>query len=346
MIESYLKEVARGKRGARDLSYEDAKKAAEAILDLKASPAQIGAFLIAERIKMESLEELIAFITAARERSVRIPVHQGIDCTGPYDGRSSSYYASFGAAFVLAAAGLPVTLHGSDSLPPKWGITVPDMLRTKGIELEEIPQEQLLAAAGNSGILIIPTEKWCPSLAQLRPIRTELGMRTVFNTVEKLLDLSVSPYLAIGIFHNTVFERMSQLITRLGYRKGLIVQGVEGSEDLHIDRPTRVYAVENGEAVMQTFDPEVYELKAEVPEVIWTPQLQMQVTEALLEGGGDRAFANQVILNAGVRLHLAERVPSLEEGIAVSRLALQDGSAAAKYTQWLAGLQLSEGSRV
>lgn len=86
-----LKEVGRGKRGARDLTYEEALQAAESILGLQATPAQIGAFFIAERIKMESVEELEAFVQVCREYADRSFVHEGVDCAGPYDGRKSSF---------------------------------------------------------------------------------------------------------------------------------------------------------------------------------------------------------------------------------------------------------------
>lgn len=86
-----LKEVGRGKRGARDLTYEEALQAAASILGAQATPAQIGAFFIAERIKMESVEELEAFVKVSREYADRSFLHAGIDCAGPYDGRKSSF---------------------------------------------------------------------------------------------------------------------------------------------------------------------------------------------------------------------------------------------------------------
>lgn len=86
-----LKEVGRGKRGARDLNYSEALAAAESIIDGTATPAQIGAFFVAERMKMESAEELEAFVNVLRERTYRSSAHAGLDCAGPYDGRKSSF---------------------------------------------------------------------------------------------------------------------------------------------------------------------------------------------------------------------------------------------------------------
>ncbi|MBW5446340.1 anthranilate phosphoribosyltransferase [Cohnella sp. CFH 77786] len=329
-----LKEVGRGKRGARDLTYEESLRAAEQILTMEATPAQIGAFFIAERIKMESVEELEAFTVVCRKYASRTPVQRGIDCAGPYDGRKKTFMATFAVAFVLASAGLPVTLHGTSSLPPKWGVTLEDVIQASGIPLDRLSRDLALRAAERTGILYVQAEEWCPPLRKLRPIREELGMRTVLNTAEKLIDYSHSPYLAFGVYHNTVFDRLSRLLTNLEYRRSMIVQGAEGSEDLFIDRPTRTYLVERGEAQLQVIDPDVYGLETPVPEMEWTKEEQVRVTEEVLRGQGNLAFVHQVLLNAAVRLKLAEKTESIEQGLYTAKALLDSGEAWDRYTSW------------
>ncbi|MDT3426388.1 anthranilate phosphoribosyltransferase [Paenibacillus forsythiae] len=329
-----LKEVARGKRGARDLNYEEAAASAEAILSQSATPAQIGAFLIAERIKLESVEELEAFVTVCRSYALREPLHEGIDCAGPYDGRLRSFAATFPTAFLLAAAGLPVTLHGSASLPPKWGITLQDIIMEADIPSAALSRTSAAQAASRSGVLYASSEEWCPPLGRIRGIREEIGMRTILNTVEKLVDYTCSPFIVFGIYHNTVFDRLARLLIKLGYRKALIVQGPEGSEDLHIDRPTRVYTVENGDSGLDIIDPEALGLDTPVPELAWNARLQLETAEAVLRGGGHLAFYNQVLLNSAVRLHLAGRVDSIEEGVYTCKDLLDGGKAWEAYSAW------------
>lgn len=329
-----LKEVGRGKRGARDLGYEEAVAAAEMIFDQSATPAQIGAFFLAERIKMESVDELYAFVNACRSHAIRFPRPDSLDCAGPYDGRKSSFMASFAAAFVLASAGLPVTLHGTESLPPKWGITLPDVLREMGIDEGVRGREQTIRAAQQTGVLFVPAESWCPPLGRLRQIRVELGLRTILNTVEKLADYSHSPYLVYGVFHNTMFDRTAQLLQRLDYRKALIVQGAEGSEDVYVDRPTRTYLVENGNAKLHLIDPETYGLESSLPDITWTAAKQLHVTETVLTGEAHMAFINQTILNAGLRLHLAGLFDSVEEGVYTSKSLLEGKSPWQLFCRW------------
>ncbi|WP_028592693.1 anthranilate phosphoribosyltransferase [Paenibacillus massiliensis] len=336
-----LKEVGRGKRGARDLTYEEALQAAEHILGGTATPAQIGAFLAAERIKMESVEELEAFVLTCRKYAQRPALQQGIDFAGPYDGRVSSFIATFPTAFLLAAAGLPVTLHGTSPLPPKWGITLSILLKELGIHPEQAANELMARAAVTSGVTYMHAEAWCQPLKRLRSIRVELGLRTVLNTMEKLVDYNHSPYIVFGVFHNTVFERTAKLLNRLNYQSALIIQGVEGSEDLHINRPTRTYRLDAGHTTMEVIDPEMFGLEAELPEMTWTPAAQIRVTEEVLRGEGHMAFMNQVLLNGAVRLHVAGRVDSIEEGIYTCKLLLENGEAWRTYTGWRSVMQES-----
>lgn len=119
-----LKEVARGKKGAKDLPYEEALRGARMILSQEATSAQAAVFFVAERIKMETADELLAFVEALRSGSTQHRIPGGIDCAGPYDGRKKSFFASFPAAFVTAACGVPVTLHGGRSLPQQRDSTM------------------------------------------------------------------------------------------------------------------------------------------------------------------------------------------------------------------------------
>ncbi|MEK4359266.1 anthranilate phosphoribosyltransferase [Paenibacillus sp. FSL M7-1455] len=335
MMNRWLKEVARGKRGARDLAYEEALQAAEAILEMKATPAQIGAFLIAQRVKEESVEELAAFVEACRKHAARAPLQQGIDCAAPYDGRRTSFMSGLAVAFVLAAAGLPATLHGADPLPPKWGVTLPDVLAAAGIPRASLAKSRCIAAARETGVLVVHAEDWCPPLKSLRPIREELGMRTVLNTAEKFADYGCSAYLTFGVFHSTMFDRIGRLTSRLGYRKGMVVQGSEGSDDLYIHRPTRICRIENGETCLQMIDPETYGLDTPLPERSWTAAEQAAATEQALQNAGHIAFIHQVLLNGAVRLHLAGRADSIEEGIYACKALLESGRPWALYRRWM-----------
>jgi anthranilate phosphoribosyltransferase len=401
---SLLKEVGRGKRGARDLTYEEARQAAELIVGGEATPAQIGAFLVAERIKMESLEELRAFIDVLRAWTRLHPVPGSFDCAGPYDGRTRTFMATLPTAFVLAACGMPATLHGSAAMPPKWGVTLPDVLKElTGIAVDKSTRngtntgvgadadagarsatdasavddanagvrngadagavggagvggdtgsgidaargaearfgaDPLLSASDASGFLFVPSEVWCPPLARLRGIREELGLRTVFNTAEKLLRYSDSTYMAAGVFHGTVFEKVAKLVMDIGVKRGLIVQGMEGSEDIGVDKRTRTYLIQDGASDLFVVDPEQFGLQVEVPEGDWTAARQAKTAAAVLGGEAELPYMNMVLLNSAVRLWIGEKAGSIEEGVYAARAALDEGRALAAFERWKAAL--------
>jgi anthranilate phosphoribosyltransferase len=337
-----LKEVGRGKRGAKDLTYDQAYEAAQMFLHDKATPAQMGAFLMAERIKMESPDEVLAFVNACRESVQPVSLRDSLDCAGPYDGRRTSFMATLPAAFVLAACGQPVTIHSSPSLPPKWGITLTDVLQVLGIPLDSSARPVMISAAERSGVLFVPTETWCPALQKMRPLRMELGVRTLFNTVEKLMRFANSPYMAIGIFHGTVFEKIAQLLLRLGVEKGIVVQGMEGSEDVTVSRPTRTLILKNGDYQPYLVDPSAWNLQAELPEMEWTPELQLKTAEAVLKGTAELPYRNLVLMNAALRLWVTDRADSLDEGVAMARQALDEGLAWRQYQRWVGAVLFRE----
>ncbi len=338
-----LKEVGRGKRGAKDLTYEDALRAAELILQGEATPAQTGAYLVAERIKMESVDEILAFIHTLKKHAATHPIPGSIDCAGPYDGRNKTFQATIATSFVLAACGLPATLHGGSSMPPKWGTTLLDTLTLLGApNPSTTPMEAWTQAAQQSGFMFIPTEHWCPPLSKIRGIREELGLRTVFNTAEKLLRLTESPYMVIGVFHGTVFEKMTHLLTELNIEKALVVQGSEGSEDLPADKRTRTYIVEKGLSQLYTIDPEHFGLHAEPVEKNWTKEQQAQSTIEVLQNKAEDGLRNIVLLNSGVRLWTANKAGTIEEGIEQATHALEQGAAWNTFQSWNKSISTKE----
>jgi len=218
---------------------------------------------------------------------------------------------------------------------PNGGVTLHDLLAEAGIDPAGLTPEHSLRAAAQTGVLYVPAERWCPPLGELRPIREELGFRTILNSAEKLVDYSRAPYLVLGVYHNTMFDRIARLVLRLGYRKALLVQGAEGSEDLFADRPTRVCLVENDSLRYLTMDPESWGLDVPAdPPGEWTARDQLDAVEAVLRGEGELSRLHQTLLNAAVRLHLAERAGSLEEGLYISKALIDNGSAFDVYERW------------
>ncbi len=323
----YLKEVGRGAKGRRDLTYQEARQAADLICDGMCTDAQLGAFLLAERVKGESADELAAFVAALRDRSQRmVPAcPEAIDCAGPYDGRSHSFMATVAAGMVLAAAGVPVILHGSATLPPKQGVTVAEVLHELGLAFPADPAGASRVLV-ETGLVYLDTEVWCPPLARLRRVRQELGMRTLLNTAEKFLNLGGAAHTIAGVFHGAAAAAAASLVSRLGYRRAAVVQGVDGSEDVPVHRDSLLYVIQGDRVEEGRVEPAALGVAAACPRVLWGAKEQAERIRAVLRGEADWEQA-MVILNAGLRLWVAGRAEDVREGVALAREALGSGRA-------------------
>lgn len=337
MIE-IIDKFGRSRRGPRrSLTYEEAYEAAELIVSGRASPVQIGAFLMAERIKMETADEIGAFVDVMLMHSYKQKFPVSIDCTGGVYGRTHSFMATFPTAFVLASCGLPVTLHGN--LKPRYrkAVTVIDLLQLLGVPIEQPSISNTLIQAGlESGVMIVPIEEWSPAIKRLRPIREEFGLHSILDIAEQYLRPTSAPYMATGVESEAAFERTVQIMKRIGVQRGIIVQGMDGSEDIGVGSRTRTIIFDGGFPELFIVDPEMYGLGGSVPEKEWSPAEQLSASLSVLRNSAEPELRNTVALNAAVRLWMTNMVDSIEDGIRVALVSLEQGAARRKYETWIA----------
>ncbi|UFU00673.1 anthranilate phosphoribosyltransferase [Radiobacillus kanasensis] len=331
-MQKWLKEVARGKKGSKDLSYEETKKIAEHILSGSASDAQIAGYLIAQRMKTEAPEELLAFVHVLQEERERIDIPKSlvanlIDFAGPYNGRNY-FAATIPCSILLADFGIPAYLHSSDTLPPKFGVSVKDILISLGIETEGTT-DQVAHSLQQTNLAFVWTEKFSKGLTALRSIREEIGVRTLLNTAEKLLNIPNASSLMMGAFHRTAIQKIYPILSKLSYDRIFIVQGLEGSEDVPVHRNSFVYRI--NQDLMEHFlvKPEEYGLlnkEFDKTKKI-SVQEQKQIIESILSGEKRCEYTyyyNQVVLNTAIRYYLFGASRSIEEGIDIAKDQLQN----------------------
>ncbi len=346
-MQSFLKEIGRGKHGAQDLSYEEAVKAVEWMVDDRATSAQIGAFLMAARMKGETVDELKAFVDVLRRSSRRLMPNRRVqlEIGGPFDGRDRTFASSIATALVLSAAGVSVALTGSESLPPKYGVTTLDILRAMGMSVVPLTgvdrRDQVARFAERGldslGIAYLHLDDLCPPLAGLRPIRLQLGFRTFLCTVEKYLNLSQSARIVTGVYHGNLMEPMAKLLQSLDYGDALVIQGPEGAGEFDCDHKTRYLHVGPEDLRPDQLDPAELGLscsrEAETP--VNTAAEQGRRTLGVLHGqpGIDRS---RVLLNAAVQLRFVGMVPTLESGAEIARQLLDSKAALGVWESWKA----------
>ncbi|MEB3338685.1 MAG: anthranilate phosphoribosyltransferase family protein [Leptolyngbyaceae bacterium] len=237
----FLKKVGSGPHTSKNLSREEAAVATRMMLLQEATPAQIGAFMIAHRIKRPTPEELAGMLDAYEQLGPQLPpiaharpvVVFGI----PYDGRSRTAPISPLTTLVLATAGCPVLLHGSGRIPTKYGIPLVEIWQGLGVDWQSLSLPQLHAVLEQTRLGLLYTPQHFPLAEGLMPYRDQIGKRPPFATLE----LIWSPYagqqqLVIGFVHPPTEDNVRSALALRGTTDFLTVKGLEGSCDLPRDR--------------------------------------------------------------------------------------------------------------
>lgn len=327
----YIKAVGRGEKLKRDLTYDEACDALHLILNRTATDAQIGAFLIAQRVKGEAVDEINGFIQAARSKFIQSaqPKVEGLlDLAVPYDGKAKTAQLAPAIALILAAAGVPVILHGDENIPTKSGITPGAVLAKLGIRTDgDVAFASQMVE--NLGIGFVSAEQYIPAWHALTPIRHQFGLRTVMNTVEKLFNPFNAPYQVSGFFHANYIERIRS--TQTGLKASWIVQGEEGSIEMAAGRRTHIYATDATHDVI--LDPADVGLptreRLSLPPVLAE---HVAVTTAVLQNETSPA-TDQALYTAGTILNLLGKAENVAEGFSKARQLVAEGKAQEKLEQ-------------
>ena len=328
----YLREIGQGPRNCRDLTREEARDAMSLILSQQATRAQMGAFLLLQRFKGESSDELLGFADAVREEAhvIRPDVEGLLDVGSPYDGRKRSIVVSPASSIVVAAAGVPVLMHGEKDLGPKHGVPIGDVLEALGVEIDGSP-DRVQVSLEETGAGYAHQARFVPALAALQDVREEIALRSAIHTVEKIYNLAGATYSIIGLTHLPYMEKMLAAASQLGFRRIMIVQGIEGNEDAPTSRPCRAFLWQQGETQELRIDAAEYGLQPASREEMAGGDAEHNagIARRILEGERG-AYRDLVLLNAGLRLFLAERAKSIQEGIQAASQTIDSGAAQAK----------------
>jgi len=319
----FVRTVGRGERRAKPLSFDDARTAMGMILDGKVDPDQRGAFLLACRIKGEDPEEMAGFVAAMQERCQTLPNSpEAISIGHPYDGREDTFIMGAGAAIVAARCGARVVLHGAGRVPPKCAGTVGDVLNELAIP-QHLDGSAASASLKENGFAHLDTRKLLPAWSAQLPIREKIGLRLPFSSAEKLLDLSGSRRVIVGIAHGPYLEKMTGAMRRLGL-SGAVIQGQEGSCDLSPQHPTRVCRVDGNSVTEVSIDPKALGISPALPvrEIGADPKRCAELTQNALGGKDDeqsRGAAEAIAFNAGVILWISGIVTDVTAGLSMAR---------------------------
>ena len=248
-MQDFIKIAGNGRKTARDMTYDEAAAAMTLIMEGQATEGQLAAFMAVLRIKEESSDELAAFAAVMRRycHTVKVERARLVDVCLPYDGRSKAFSLTPAAACIAAAGGAAVALHGrlGAITPPKFGLGVGDTLAALGLSATATSaQAAHLLENPQVGLAFVATEQFAPRLEAFNQVRNDYGLRSFFNSIEKLLNPFGAEIGIAGVFHGPVLAKIANVLAGQGYRRGLAVHGPEGSIDVLTSRATRLVELE------------------------------------------------------------------------------------------------------
>lgn len=339
-MQHLLAKVARGQKTSKDLTWEEAKQAMRLLIEGTATPAQIGAFLIAMRFKSESVTELAAFTATARQYVPPVPVRAGLGVVDVpvYAGKRDTFHVIIPAAIVAAAAGAVFLLHGVDGPPDRRGIS--SVLKLLGIPVD-LTAKSVGTALEKHGLAYLDLALYHPPVSRLLEMRQELGVRNVFHSLARLLNPARAASQVIGLSHPPYFEKTIEALRMLSCPRALVIRGVEGDPELSIGNVTRLLELKEERITPFTFQPKdagfaMASFREMAGFSVEQREREADLIKRLLANemqGGQRDW---ILLNAAMLLYAAGKGTSILGNIESARRALESGQAKAKLDQLVA----------
>ena len=328
-FKQHLRKIGSGEHTSKGLSRQEAADALELMLREQATPAQIGAFLIAHRIRRPEPQELTGMLDTYRALGpvLRSPEDQRMPicfCM-PFDGRTRTSPIYPLTSLVLVACGQPVVLQGGDRMPIKYGITALDLFRLLDLNLGGLPLSTVQDGFNNHGFALIHQPDHFRMAESLIDYREQLGKRPPVASLELLWTAHQGAHLLVsGFVHPPTESRAWEALRLAGETNLLTVKGLEGGTDLPIGRACITARVRNGVAERMILHPRDH--GCHNADVEWTTEStwQSQAFDALRNRG---PLSEALRWNAGAYLWIAGLSDSLDSGIDKAAAVLEEGRA-------------------
>lgn len=323
----------------RDLTQAQAEAAMDIIMDGMATPAQIGSYLTALRMKGETVDEITGSARSMRNHVVAVPVANSgmlVDTCGTGGDGKHTFNISTTAAFVVAGAGAPVAKHGNRAASSKSGSA--DVLMALGANLDATP-EQVADCIRDVGIGFLYAINHHPAMRHAIGPRRELGQRTIFNVLGPLTNPAGATHQLIGVYDPALTEPLAHVLGELGSRAAYVVHGADGLDELSTTGVNRVSHLCDGRVTTFELDPQDLGFAPSNLDALvgGAPEENAHITRAILSGEDRGPRRDIVLLNAAAVLSVEN--DDWRGGLARAREALDSGAALHVLDAWVAKTQ-------
>ena len=332
---SDLKPLIAAVAGGRSLDEHEAEQAFDILMSGDATPTQIGAFLMALRVRGETVAEITGAVRTMRAKLLKIDAPAGaIDTCGTGGDNSGTLNISTGAAIVTAAAGVPVAKHGNRAASSKTGTA--DVLGALGVNIDA-DMALIREALWSANICFLMATRHHNAMRHVGPSRVELGTRTIFNLMGPLSNPAGARLQLLGVFARAWIEPMAQVLASLGTERAWIVHGSDGLDEITTTGPTYVAELKGGKVSLLEVTPEMAGLPRATPADLKGADAATNAAAITgLLAGQPGPYRDIVLLNSAAALVLAGRATDLKSGVALAASAIDSGKAKAKLAELVA----------
>jgi anthranilate phosphoribosyltransferase len=327
-----IKEAISSLVAGKSLTMGEAAEVMEEIMSGQATPSQLAAFLVAMRIKGETVDEISGMARVMRTRATKVDAPFPVtDVVGTGGDGANTFNISTAAAFVAAGAGLKVAKHGNRAASSRSGSA--DVLETLGLRLD-LTAEGVQKCLEKVGICFMFAAAFHPAMKYAGPTRREIGIRTVFNILGPLTNPAGARSQVLGVADAAMMEKMVAVLKNLGCHHAMVVHGEDGLDEITVTGSSQVYELLDGRVVKHTISPQDYgfaragfgSLKG------GTPAENAKILQDVLYGATG-AQRDVVLINAAAALVAGDKASSIKDGIEQAKRSIDTGEAAIKLKQ-------------
>ena len=327
----YLAKVATGAR----LTADEARAAFDDMLSGEVTPSQMGAFLMALRVRGETVEEITGAVTAMRAKMLRVNAPEGaIDIVGTGGDGHGSYNVSTVSALIVAGCGVPVAKHGNRAASSRSGAS--DVLTALGVKIG-IPADAVAACVREAHVGFMMAQTHHAAMRHVGATRVELGTRTIFNILGPLSNPAGVKRQLLGVFSREWLVSMAETLRTLGSERVWLVHGSDGLDEMTTTGVTHVVELKDGNIHAFDITPEDAGLKRATLADLkgGDPSHNAAALTAVLDGAHG-PYRDIAILNSAAALIVAGKAANLTEGAALAARSIDEGRARAALARLVA----------
>jgi len=318
-----------------NLSYKCAEEVMNEIMEGKASEIQMAAYLAAMSVKGETIDEITASAAGMRKHCVRILHDMDVlEIVGTGGDHSNSFNISTTSSIVISSAGVPVAKHGNRASSSRTGSA--DVLEALGVDITIKPEHSLYLLK-TINLCFLFAQNYHISMKYVAPVRRELSIRTIFNILGPLVNPAGADKELLGVYDPELIEPMAKVLCNLGVKRGMVVYGHDGLDEISMGAPTTVCELRDG--FIKTYDitPEQFGFERCKKEDLLggTPAENAQITKSIL-AGGKGPMRNAVLINSAAAIHIAKPEVSMQDAIAIAADTIDSGKASEQLKQFIA----------